>query len=125
MDGFYSIPEVAAKLGLHRSTIKRWIEEGTLDFITLRECGERRTIRIPESAVDYNNDTIIRAKERTCNMDGLYSITEVAAKLGLHRNTIKRWIEEGTLEFITLREGKRRTIRIPESAVDYNNDKES
>ena len=52
-------------------------------------------------------------------MDGFYSISEVAAKLGLHRKTISRWIEEGTLEFITLRGGKRKTIRIPESALNY------
>ena len=63
MNGFYSIPEVATKLGLHRSTIGRWVRDGTLDFITLRH-GERRTIRIPETAIDYNKKFLLKLKKR-------------------------------------------------------------
>jgi len=48
-------------------------------------------------------------------VEPLYSIREVAERLNVHYETVRRWIEKGALEAVRI--GPNGTIRVPESAL--------
>lgn len=48
-------------------------------------------------------------------VDRLLSVSEVADRLGVSYETVRRWIRKGALEALTV--GPTKTLRVPESAV--------
>ena len=48
-------------------------------------------------------------------IEPLYTIREVAARLHVHQETLKRWIKKGAVPIV--RVGPSQLIRIPESTV--------
>ena len=51
MEKLFTVKDVARILQVSESTVRRWIEEGTMRSICLRDKDNRKTIRIKHSII--------------------------------------------------------------------------
>ncbi len=52
MDEYWTCSQAAETLGVHRTTVLRWVEDGFLPARIYRRGDSRPTIRIPRAAVE-------------------------------------------------------------------------
>lgn len=63
MDDLLTVHEVANRLRVDETTVRHWIQQGTLDAITLPHTGKRQSYRIRQSDLDQVlTSTIIRTQ---------------------------------------------------------------
>lgn len=49
---FLTVAEVARHLRVEKTTVRRWIQSGVLEAVTLPQAGKRRTYRVRTSTLD-------------------------------------------------------------------------
>ncbi len=95
---FLSLQEVANEVGVHKETVRRWIAEGMVKVEIYTSDGGLWVVR--EADAEKFNDSIKRAK----NSKGIWkrgrflSLQEVADEVGVHKETVRRWITEGKVK---------------------------
>ena len=98
---FPSISELARHLGVEHGTIKRRIENGTLDELEVQ-------LPKPKSHnVTYRGETF-------------KSISGLARHLGVNRNTIKRRIENGTLDELEVQLSKPKSHNVTYRGEEFS-----
>lgn len=53
MSTLLTIPEVACRLRVNPTTVRRWVLHGLLDYVALPHTGSRRSYRIPQSVLQH------------------------------------------------------------------------
>jgi excisionase family DNA binding protein len=102
---FLTVADAAERLKLNKQTIYNWIDAGTLPHVRV---GRRVRIR----REDFN--ALVGAVSSNEESENLLTVAEVAELLRLSEQTVRNWIDAGTLGHV--RVGRR--VGIKQSAVD-------
>jgi excisionase family DNA binding protein len=97
-----TVPQAAARLGISKYTIYRWLREG---FIT----GEQLT---PGAPWHIRIDQALRDRLRPEVPDGWLPLDQAAAALGIARQTVLHKVHRGELAAVLVNRGQRQGLRI-------------
>ena len=102
---FHSAGEVAHAVGIHRQTLLRWIREGKVldvarDPNGWRVFSQEDLDRVRDYTHTLNGNGACGQETQTPRLnDGVefHSTSEVAHAVGIHRQTLLKWIREGKI----------------------------
>ena len=83
------------------------MKEATLEIINT-------TLRTDETVDPQHAEEVLMVCRKRLGQERLYRVPEVARHLGVHVQTIRRWVREGSMQAV--RAG--RQLRIPASQLD-------
>ena len=83
---------LAARLGVHPRTVRRWHMEGALPVRTAKRIERLLGVRIFGSEQDHGGIDVLRDAFR----DG-WTLTTLAGTLGVQANTVRGWIKRRTI----------------------------
>lgn len=83
---------LAARLGVHPRTVRRWHIEGALPVRTARRIERLLGVRIHGSEQDHGGIEVLRDAFR----DG-WTITTLSGAVGVQANTMRLWIKRRTI----------------------------
>ena len=89
---------MAALLGVHPNTVRRWDKEGSLKAVRTGPRGDRRF---------YRADAL-EAGGEAGSLSDLLTVGRVAILLKVHTNTVRRWEEKGLLKAARIGPGSHR-----------------
>jgi excisionase family DNA binding protein len=97
-----TVPQAAARLGISKYTIYRWLRDG---FIT----GEQLT---PGAPWHIRIDQALRDKLQPEAPEGWLPLDQAAAALGIARQTVLHKVQRGELNAVLVNRGRRQGLRI-------------
>jgi excisionase family DNA binding protein len=101
---YLTVRELAEILQLNKQTVRNWITAGELESVKVG-----RAVRIPRRAA------VALTGGRGYEIPELMTIAQVAELLRLNQQTVRNWIDSGSLPAV--RVGDRR-VRIKRSVID-------
>jgi excisionase family DNA binding protein len=105
----YTVEQAAKLLGVSGPTIYLWLKLGVLHGEQLTE-GAPWSIEITEAE---------RARFVASAPEGWLSLKEAAAELGVSKQTILNWVKARKVEFVYVKNGRRRALRIDGKTAPY------
>lgn len=113
-DPLYTVAEVANILSLNPQTVRNWIDAGDLPHVRLRPVG--KGIRIAKSSIEGLLGADLAGSDVVADLrTQILTVEDVARMLKLDPQTVRNWIDAGTLK--ACRAGSRR-VRVMLSAVE-------